>query len=140
MIALTRPRVALLAATVPMVAAGVWVLQHVDPNVPNSVLPRCPFHALTGLWCPGCGMTRALHALVHGDLLLALHMNPLGMLMLPALPTMLLWSWGWQPRLLQPLMRWLMDPRLWLVVLPAYWLLRNLPWFPFTLLAPPASP
>lgn len=134
---LTRPRVALLAATVPMVAAGAWVLRHVDPNLPNNLLPRCPFHALTGLWCPGCGMTRALHALVHGDVLQALHMNPLGMLMLPVLPMMLLWSWGWQPRALQPLMRWAMDPRTWLATLPAYWLLRNLPWLPFTWMAPP---
>ncbi|WP_345781332.1 DUF2752 domain-containing protein [Pseudoxanthomonas sp.] len=140
MIALTRPRVALLAATIPMVAAGAWVLRHVDPNLPNNLLPKCVFHSVTGYWCPGCGMTRALHALVHGDVLTALHMNPLGMLMLPALPAMLFWSWGWQPRVLQPVMRWLMDPRVWLAVIPAYWLLRNLPWFPFTLLAPPGSP
>lgn len=137
MITLTRPRVALLAATVPMVAASVWVLRHVNPNLPGNPLPPCAFHALTGLWCPGCGMTRALHALVHGDVLQALHLNPLGLLMLPVLPAMLFWSWGWQPRVLQPLMRWLMDPRLWLAAIPAYWLLRNLPWLPFTLMAPP---
>jgi len=137
-IALTRPRVLLLAATVPLVAAGALVLRVVDPNQPGNLLPRCVFHGLTGLWCPGCGMTRALHALLQGDLPTALHMNPLGMLMLPLLPMMLFWSWGWQPRVLQPLMRWAMDPRVWLAVIPAYWLLRNLPWFPFTLLAPPA--
>ncbi|MET0288428.1 MAG: DUF2752 domain-containing protein [Pseudoxanthomonas sp.] len=138
MITLTRPRVALLAAAVPMVAAGAWILRHVDPNRPNSVLPRCPFHALSGYWCPGCGMTRALHALVHGDVITALHMNPLGMLMLPLLPLMVLWSWGWQPRMLRQVMRWMMEPRLWLLLIPTYWLLRNLPWVPFTWLAPPA--
>ena len=25
----------------------------------------CPFHVLTGLYCPGCGNSRALHALLH---------------------------------------------------------------------------
>lgn len=25
----------------------------------------CPFHILTGLYCPGCGNSRALYALVH---------------------------------------------------------------------------
>lgn len=29
--------------------------------------PRCPFRALTGFDCPGCGSQRALHALLHGD-------------------------------------------------------------------------
>jgi len=48
----------------------------------------------------------------------------------------MLWSAGWQPRWLQPFMRVAMEPRLWLVLLPTYWIARNLPWFPFTLLAP----
>ena len=36
----------------------------------------CPFHALTGFYCPGCGGTRSMTALLHGHLLLALHENP----------------------------------------------------------------
>jgi hypothetical protein len=39
--------------------------------------PVCPFHALTGLNCPGCGMTRSLHALLHADFLAALRDNAL---------------------------------------------------------------
>lgn len=35
----------------------------------------CPFHAATGLWCPGCGMTRAVHRLLRADLLGALSIN-----------------------------------------------------------------
>ncbi|MBQ9632746.1 MAG: DUF2752 domain-containing protein [Lachnospiraceae bacterium] len=36
----------------------------------------CPFYELTGHWCPGCAGTRSLTALLHGQLLLAIHENP----------------------------------------------------------------
>ena len=42
--------------------------------------PLCPFHALTGLPCPTCGMTRAAESLLRGDVREALAWNPLGSL------------------------------------------------------------
>jgi Protein of unknown function (DUF2752) len=42
--------------------------------------PRCPIYALTGWQCPGCGMTRALAALLHGHVAEALRWNPLVLL------------------------------------------------------------
>jgi hypothetical protein len=39
--------------------------------------PVCHFHALTGLHCPGCGSLRALHELMHGNFITALHLNAL---------------------------------------------------------------
>jgi hypothetical protein len=36
----------------------------------------CPFKALTGIPCPGCGMTRALLSLAKGDFQGAFHFNP----------------------------------------------------------------
>ena len=38
----------------------------------------CPFHWATGLPCPGCGLTRSVVALAHGDLAGALFFHPLG--------------------------------------------------------------
>lgn len=38
---------------------------------------RCPFHALTGWYCPGCGSTRAVEAAFRGDVEQALHNNAL---------------------------------------------------------------
>lgn len=125
-----------LASTAVAVGAGGWLLRTFDPNAAGSPFPPCMFHAFTGLYCIGCGLTRGLHALVHGDIAGAFAMNPLGMLMLALMPLMAAWGKGWQPRLLRPVMEVAMQPKLWLVVLPGYWIARNLPWFPFTLLAP----
>lgn len=44
------------------------------------VLPGCPLRTLTGVPCPTCGSTRAGLALLHGDILGALQLNPLATL------------------------------------------------------------
>lgn len=126
----------LLAGSAIALPAAVWLLLHFDPNSANNPFPPCIFRFVTGYYCVGCGTTRALHALVHGDPGRALAMNPLIMLMLPAGPLLIAHSQGWRPSLLAPLMNVLVQPRVWLIVLPLYWIARNLPWFPFTLLAP----
>ncbi|GLY53189.1 membrane protein [Lentzea sp. NBRC 102530] len=56
-------------------AAGATLLLFVDPNQPGNLLPKCPFNWLTGLNCPACGVTRMLHALLHGDVVSAFHFN-----------------------------------------------------------------
>lgn len=45
--------------------AGVW--KHGFP---------CVFHSITGLYCPGCGMTRAVKSLLGGRILDSLRYNP----------------------------------------------------------------
>ncbi len=132
----SRPLQATLAtAAVGTAAVGIWVLRNFDPNVPG-IFPPCVFHELTGYWCIGCGITRALHALVHGDIAHAFSMNPLAMTLLAISPLLTAWKFGWRPRWLHPLVALLSEPKLWLILLPTYWVARNLPWWPFTLLAP----
>ena len=41
----------------------------------GKALPSCPVNTLTGLYCPGCGMTRSVVALYAGDILLSLRSN-----------------------------------------------------------------
>lgn len=38
----------------------------------------CLFHIITGFDCPGCGMTRAFHAMLQLDVVRAFRYNPLG--------------------------------------------------------------
>ena len=45
----------------------------------------CPFHAVTGLWCPGCGVSRMCLALLRLDFAAAWQWNPGLMLILPFL-------------------------------------------------------
>ncbi|GHG71623.1 DUF2752 domain-containing protein [Streptomyces griseocarneus] len=62
-----------VAAGVGAAVAGVAA---VDPNRPGHY-PACPLLRWTGLYCPGCGGLRGLHALAHGDLGAALGANAL---------------------------------------------------------------
>jgi hypothetical protein len=44
---------------------------------PQQFRLLCPIHAVTGFYCPGCGSTRAVKAVLNGDLPLAFHDNAL---------------------------------------------------------------
>lgn len=77
-----RPR-AIPAITAGVALGGLSALYFVNPNTTH--VPLCPLHAMTGLWCPICGATRATYALLHGDLLTALHDNALYVLVLALL-------------------------------------------------------
>lgn len=46
-------------------------------------MPKCPVKLVTGLQCPGCGMQRFLHALMHGNLREAVSYN---YFLIPVLP------------------------------------------------------
>ena len=79
-----RPAMAILA-----VGALAW-LWAVDP-ARSVIAPRCLFHDLTGLHCPGCGSTRAAHALLHGRVGEALAFNLVFTLGLPLAALALGW-------------------------------------------------
>ncbi len=69
--------------------AGASVLLRFSPQQ-YAFYPRCPFYALTGHYCPGCGATRAIAELLHGHVAAALHFNAAVTLLLP----LLLWYFG----------------------------------------------
>ncbi len=72
------------AATAVGTAAAVGVAA-VAGRFGVPLFPPCPLHALTGLWCPLCGGTRAVTALANGDLAAAVSLNVLVVLAVPLL-------------------------------------------------------
>jgi hypothetical protein len=106
---------------------GAAVLGTWSPHTPG-IYPTCPSLALTGLYCPGCGSMRAISDLWHLDLAGAWSMNPLAVL---ALPVLVGYWFAWLHRRVTGRPRRYISPP-WvpntlLVVILAYWVLRNVP-------------
>lgn len=93
----------------------------------QAFLPPCPSHALFGLHCPACGALRAMHHLLHGDLETAFSLNPLLLLSIPVVGLLLL-----RPKLLHARS----TPWIAVILLVSYTILRNIPVWPLTFLAP----
>ena len=66
-----------------------------DPSSARAS-PLCAVRSVTGWWCPGCGLTRATHHLMHGEIGQALGYNAL---VVPIVALLLL-TW----------ITWLVDP------------------------------
>jgi hypothetical protein len=120
-------------------AAAAAVVAFSDPAAPGSRFPACQFKLATGLWCPGCGLTRGFHQLFNGDVLSALSYNLFLPLVLAA--TVAAWwswlrtSWG-RPGVRLPPRLVRMLPVVLPITLVAYGVLRNIPSAPFSALAP----
>jgi hypothetical protein len=114
-----------------------------DPNKQSILYVPCAFYESTGYYCPGCGNTRALHALVHLRLLEMIDHNLLFPFLFFSVAWLLLGEY--LNLLLGHRVLWL--PKkipIWLGVLALilvglFVLLRNLPFFPFGWLAPGLS-
>ena len=72
------------------VSAAVALDVAIDPSTTH--IPLCPFHAVTGAWCPLCGGLRAVASLAHGDVAAALHDNVLVVASVPVVMTLWLLS------------------------------------------------
>jgi hypothetical protein len=74
----------IIAMAVAALLGGLAVVYKFPPTE-YSFYPRCPVYLATHWLCPGCGSTRALHALLHGDLGAALHYNVFFTLLAPVM-------------------------------------------------------
>lgn len=122
-------------ALIAVGTAGVIALA-----VPTLVrfIPGCAFYEITGWYCPGCGSGRMVRALLRGDFGLALAMNPFALvLMVPAgyeLARQTLKGFGRPapPAVFdRPWVAWAVA-----AAVIAFWILRNVPIWPFSWLAP----
>jgi len=125
------------SAVVALAAGGLSVVYLLDPGA-SDLYPPCPFLALTGLYCPGCGTLRALHQLTLGHPVAALDLNPLMVLLLTFVAYFLA-SHAMLALTGRPLRGFFVRPGLiWglLGVVLVYGILRNVPAYPLILLAP----
>ena len=109
----------------------------VNPNQVDFLL-KCPLYKTTGVYCPGCGSQRAAHNLLHGDFLAALQNNLMLILGLAGL----LYHYGIQlsNHIFKTQFKSVFDNRklvfLIIALLILFWILRNIPIYPFTSLTP----
>jgi hypothetical protein len=96
-----------------------------------AIYPVCPWHALTGWDCPGCGTLRAFHQLTHGNLAAAWRLNPMAVALAPVGCWLGLRELVWQvlgkrwPGLLtRPFFGWALA-----VIAVVFGIVRNLPGF-----------
>lgn len=62
----------------------LYILFKLDP-AKTSLFPRCPFLMITGYECPGCGSQRAIHQLLHLNIVSALKYNAFVVMAIPYL-------------------------------------------------------
>ena len=130
----------IIIAMLLVVACGITYIFIVDPSRPKSPTFPCVFHMMTGLYCPGCGNTRALHALVHGEIGQVFGYN----FLFPFFVIILAWCYLvgltkliWKRRVMwmpKRIPTWCLLLSITLVIL--FTVLRNIPVWPFCLLAP----
>ncbi len=126
----------LAVAGISAASAGIFVITYFNPTT-AGFFPVCPLHATTGLNCPGCGMTRGFHALFHGDVFGALHFNALlpvflfvGIYLFISLGLIAVRGRGLAFNIFKPYLLWGF-----LFALIVFGIVRNLPFYPFSLLA-----
>ena len=131
--AISRGSAAAGVVSIAAASFGVWFFNPASAGF----FPQCPFHALTGMNCPGCGLTRGFHALFHGDVLSALHYNAMlplyafifGYLFI-SLMLIAVRGRGLSWKIFSSSATWIF-----FVAVIVFTIVRNLPFYPFSLLA-----
>lgn len=115
-----------------LLLAGAAYLFVFEPGK-TGFFPACPFRLLTGFTCPGCGTTRALHQILHGDFAAAFVLNPVLVLAIPFLLFALLRYSVIVMRGGVPRPNALPAPFIYVifVVIVSFWIFRNTPFYPF---------
>lgn len=75
-------KILMIALTIVILGGGFFYYFFNNPTNNRLFLP-CPFKLLSGYNCPGCGSQRAIHQLLHGNVVDAFYLNPLLVLSVP---------------------------------------------------------
>ena len=137
---MTRQRTNIIYVSILLSAAlGIMLLYFFVFPLYQQYFPKCIFYVNTGLYCPGCGSQRAFVALLHGDILSAFHDNLLAVCLLLFIgyaPFIFFYNLFSKKKITTRLFNTFLPARLILVLVVVFAILRNIPIYPFTLLAP----
>ena len=115
----------------------LFIYSSINPTNVNF-LPKCPLYVTTGIYCPGCGSQRATHYLLNLNFIGVAKQNVLYILgfciiayhlLIIAINTVFkrrIYNYVYHPK----------TPLIILIIVLLFWVLRNLPFAPFHLLAP----
>ena len=71
----------IITILIPIIGAIIYAFKKQLVHFMFS-LPPCPFYTIYNLYCPACGNTRSVNALLQGDILLSLHYNIIPILLI----------------------------------------------------------
>lgn len=135
-------RFIMLLMTSIIIFAACFLVYKTDPSK-TPLTPPCSFYYFTGLYCPGCGMTRAMHAALHLKFGEAFSYNLLWPLIIIFISvSFYLWYYflitGKNAFTHFNMFFKEHSSRGYIIViiLFAFWILRNIPFYPFNMLAP----
>lgn len=108
-----------------------------DPTV-HHIFPECLFYKATNLHCPGCGSQRAIHKLLHGNIIEGLKHNLLLLLLFIVLAyqCFIFLMNRYTSKKTKSLLHRSIVTKTILIVVILFWILRNIDIYPFTILAP----
>lgn len=108
----------------------------INPSI--NFFPKCPLYSTTGILCPGCGSQRALHDFLHLDFSGVIGHNVLFLFGIFVLlyHFIILGMNTFFSKNYSNLLYHKTTPIIILIIVVAYWILRNIPVYPFNLLVP----
>lgn len=124
-------------ALVLILIAVISFYFYFDPSN-YELFPKCPFYSATGIYCPGCGSQRAIHHILHGNILAGFRYNLLIFLLLIVLiyeGVIYLFNAIYKKKL-KNIFHYSISTNIILILIILFWVLRNISTYPFTLLAP----
>ncbi|TGN30291.1 DUF2752 domain-containing protein [Empedobacter tilapiae] len=111
-----------------------------NPSDKGTVFLRCPSNFIFGINCPGCGSQRAIHHLLHFDILEALRFNALLTIMFPFIIYItLIWLYNFIFEKKIRIKLFYNNKFVWTLffLVIVYGVIRNINIYPFTLITPP---
>lgn len=117
-----------ISLSLKLILTGLVLYMFVELILSGIGLP-CLIRKTFNLYCPGCGTSRFIMAVLEGEYFLAFLYNPLLILFIPSFITFIFMKKGKARRNLVKIM---------IIIILGYFVLRNLPALSSSILIPPA--